>query len=133
VSVTDERGIRRQVDFEIFDRRLGACTKHSSSSTRDPPASAAFNLSAAAGHGRKTGSYYTPDSLVQCLLDSALDQSSLRRCESRIPNAILDLKVCDPACGSGHFLVAAASDRETAGSGAYRRRGTIAGNASRAA
>ena len=33
-----------------------------------------FELSLAAGNERKTtGSYYTPDSLVQCLLDSALD------------------------------------------------------------
>ncbi|HIQ23227.1 MAG TPA: hypothetical protein EYH34_18540, partial [Planctomycetes bacterium] len=33
-----------------------------------------FSLSIAAGHERKTtGSYYTPDSLVQCLLDSALE------------------------------------------------------------
>ena len=33
-----------------------------------------FELDIAAGHERKTtGSYYTPDSLVQCLLDSALE------------------------------------------------------------
>ena len=33
-----------------------------------------FALDIAAGHERKTtGSYYTPDSLVQCLLDSALE------------------------------------------------------------
>ncbi len=33
-----------------------------------------FSLDTAAGNERKTtGSYYTPDSLVQCLLDSALE------------------------------------------------------------
>jgi len=33
-----------------------------------------FDLKTAVGHERKTsGSYYTPDSLVQCLLDSALE------------------------------------------------------------
>lgn len=38
------------------------------------PASGAFELRTAPGHERKTtGSYYTPDSLVQCLLDSALE------------------------------------------------------------
>ncbi|WP_300083347.1 N-6 DNA methylase, partial [Propioniciclava sp.] len=64
----------------------------------------------AAGNDRKsTGSYYTPTSLIDCLLDSALDPV-LDRAE-RDPNpeaALLALTVCDPACGSGHFLVAAA-------------------------
>lgn len=61
------------------------------------------------GDRKKTGSYYTPTALVECLLDSALDPA-LRwaRSEPDPERAILDLKVCDPACGSGHFLVAAA-------------------------
>ena len=69
-----------------------------------------FSLNTASGNERKTtGSYYTPTSLITELLDSAvnpvLDEAS------RAPNperAILDLKVIDPACGSGHFLIAAA-------------------------
>jgi hypothetical protein len=59
---------------------------------------------------KKTGSYYTPDSLVQALLDSALDPV-LDRVESEAqdaPTALLDVSVIDPACGSGHFLLAAA-------------------------
>ena len=104
-----------------------------------------FDLKTAAGNERKTtGSYYTPDSLVQCLLDSALDPVVKARLSeakkvsradanpnsfpdwfSRLPEeeqprlladgysaiaeqALLALKVCDPACGSGHFLIAAA-------------------------
>ena len=138
-----------------------------------------FELSIAAGNERKTtGSYYTPDSLVQCLLDSALDpvvddrledakrlargqwnsneekQKALAVVKQELPlpagergeapqtvpaiaaetqpafeiaatkqwdktpfpirhsllaqQALLALKVCDPACGSGHFLIAAA-------------------------
>lgn len=69
-----------------------------------------FSLAQAAGNERKTtGAYYTPDSLVQCLLDSALDPLLARCREAADPAAeLLDLKVCDPACGSGHFLVAAA-------------------------
>ncbi len=65
----------------------------------------------AQGHARKTtGSYYTPDSLVQALLDSALDPV-LDRAEGDSENpadALLALRVIDPACGSGHFLLAAA-------------------------
>ncbi len=67
-----------------------------------------FALATAAGHERKTtGSYYTPSSLVSCLLDSALDPL-LEEAARKGEEAILELKVCDPACGSGHFLVASA-------------------------
>lgn len=63
------------------------------------------------GNQRKTtGSYYTPDSLVQVLLDSALDPV-LDRIESKAEDpadALTKATVIDPACGSGHFLLAAA-------------------------
>lgn len=63
------------------------------------------------GNQRKTtGSYYTPDSLVQALLDTALDPV-LDKAEAGADDpakALLKLSVIDPACGSGHFLLAAA-------------------------
>lgn len=70
----------------------------------------AFVLDDGAGNERKTtGSYYTPDSLVQALLDSALDPVVQEARQAKDPEkALLALKVCDPACGSGHFLIAAA-------------------------
>lgn len=69
-----------------------------------------FRLETASGNERKTtGSYYTPESLVQCLLDSALDPVIDEALKQPDPErALLALKVCDPACGSGHFLIAAA-------------------------
>jgi hypothetical protein len=72
-----------------------------------------FSFAEFAGNERKTsGSYYTPDSLVQCLLDSALDpvveEAIKGRSGAEAEKAILALKICDPAVGSGHFLVAAA-------------------------
>ncbi len=70
--------------------------------------------SAHGNNTRKTsGSYYTPDSLVETLLDSALDSSASETeneadtAERKIA-ALLNLKVIDPACGSGHFLLGAA-------------------------
>lgn len=130
---------------------------------------ARFTFAEFAGNERKTsGSYYTPDSLVQCLLDSALDpvvearladverlakldwsavekeiqsdpakhtyvlaflnkhagvsktasfEERQRAWNATTPasrrwplaeTALLSLKVCDIACGSGHFLVGAA-------------------------
>ena len=71
----------------------------------------ASDLSEQKGNQRKTtGSYYTPDSLVQALLDTALDPV-LERTEAEADDpaeALLRLAVIDPACGSGHFLLAAA-------------------------
>lgn len=94
-----------------------------------------------AGNARKTtGSYYTPDSLVQELIKSALDpviQEKLGASNAAPPHptgpsipsprpnpagsasglyipvpgpeeALLSIAVIDPACGSGHFLLAAA-------------------------
>ena len=64
------------------------------------------------GHARKTtGSYYTPDELVQVLLASALDPVVERTVDAhpeRPVDALLELAIVDPACGSGHFLLAAA-------------------------
>ncbi|MBI2744613.1 MAG: N-6 DNA methylase [Burkholderiales bacterium] len=65
-----------------------------------------------AGNDRKlTGSYYTPDSLVQELIKSALDPVIEQRLAANPANpveALLAIRVIDPACGSGHFLLAAA-------------------------
>jgi N-6 DNA Methylase len=64
------------------------------------------------GNTRKlTGSYYTPDSLVQELIKSALEPviaQTVKANPQRPVEALLSLTICDPACGSGHFLLSAA-------------------------
>lgn len=73
-----------------------------------------FRLDEVSGNERKlTGSYYTPTSLVTALLDTALDPLLERARKESVDPAdaerkLLTITVCDPACGSGHFLVAAA-------------------------
>ena len=83
-----------------------------------------FELVTLAGNARKiTGSYYTPSSLIELLLDTTLDpviDDAVKQGElaasaagevdpsESIAGELLSLTVCDPACGSGHFLVAAA-------------------------
>ena len=59
---------------------------------------------------KTTGSYYTPDSLVQMLLDSTLDPvlSRMEKSNSDLVESLLSISVIDPACGSGHFLLGAA-------------------------
>lgn len=64
------------------------------------------------GNARKTsGSYYTPDSLVQVLLDSALEPviaETIAAHPGKEVEGLLSLAIVDPACGSGHFLLSAA-------------------------
>lgn len=65
------------------------------------------------GNARKvSGSYYTPDSLVQALLDESvnplIEETVAGKDDAAAIDALLNLRIIDPACGSGHFLLAAA-------------------------
>ena len=55
---------------------------------------------------RTSGSHYTPRSLTRPIVERTL-APQLRGDEPATPEAILELKVCDPAMGSGAFLVEA--------------------------
>ncbi len=61
---------------------------------------------------KETGSYYTDPGLVQELIESALEPVVEDRLEDATTtaeqeDALLDVTVCDPASGSGAFLIAA--------------------------
>ena len=56
---------------------------------------------------RRTGSHYTPRSLTGPIVTKALEPILRRLGPNPTPAAILALKVCDPAMGSGAFLVEA--------------------------
>ena len=63
------------------------------------------------GNARKlTGSYYTPTCLVEQVLKTALDPLLDECCKNPVyaQQKLLSLRVIDPACGSGHFLLGAA-------------------------
>ncbi|MET9823113.1 DNA methyltransferase [Streptomyces sp. NPDC006349] len=116
----------RSVDYRHLDaEELGSV--YESLLELEPKHSAtdrSFELIEVAGNSRKTtGSYYTPSSLIECLLGTTLDpviDDAVKRGEQRatagsrpdptddIVDELLSLTVCDPACGSGHFLVASA-------------------------
>jgi hypothetical protein len=60
---------------------------------------------------KNTGSYYTPSSLVSELIRSTLEPvmaEAVKRHPEDPKKALLSLRIIDPACGSGHFLLAAA-------------------------
>ena len=56
---------------------------------------------------RRSGSHYTPRSLTEPIVRHALEPAFARLGETASPEAVLSLKVLDPACGSGAFLVEA--------------------------
>ena len=61
------------------------------------------------GERSATGSHYTPDDLVQPLIRHSLDHLIAECRRSKNPeSALLDLRVADIACGSGHILLAGA-------------------------
>lgn len=63
------------------------------------------------GERKSTGSYFTPDRLVKYLVKKTLEPLCYEKeGDSLVPRseeAILSLRICDPAMGSGHFLVEA--------------------------
>ncbi len=113
---TQDKNVLRPVDYKnLGSEELGSVYESLLELHPDINTDAAtFALSAVTGSERKTtGSYYTPSSLINCLLDSALDPVVDDRLKSKsgteAEQALLSLKICDPACGSGHFLIAAAN------------------------
>jgi hypothetical protein len=112
LAFTDDRGVRRQVDYKnLGSEELGSV--YESLLELHPELNidaATFSLSTTSGNERKTsGSYYTPTSLINSLLDSALEPVLDEAAKQKDAEAaLLNLKICDPACGSGHFLIAAA-------------------------
>ena len=55
---------------------------------------------------RRSGSHYTPRTLTEPIVATTFRPILERLGPNPTPEQILDLKVCDPAMGSGAFLVA---------------------------
>ncbi len=61
------------------------------------------------GERKATGSYYTPDYIVEYIVKNAIGPiiDEKKKTKRDLINEILNIKVLDPAMGSGHFLVEA--------------------------
>ncbi|MFO0190653.1 MAG: Eco57I restriction-modification methylase domain-containing protein [Planctomycetia bacterium] len=116
--IIDKDG-RRPVDYKnLGSEELGGVYEqllelHPEINPTAPLAADRFTLGISAGNERKTsGSHYTPDSLVQVCLDTALEPLLAERLAGKrgpdAETALLALKICDTAVGSGHFLIGAA-------------------------
>ena len=124
LSLYEQKGQLRRVNYGALDvEELGSV--YESLLDFNPLVSqrnGIYEFQLVAGSDRKTtGSFYTPPELVGQLIKSALEpvieaklqsvltpQKPSSESKSAQETALLSLKVVDPACGSGHFLLAAA-------------------------
>jgi hypothetical protein len=116
LSLYSAKGLLRRVNYAALDvEELGSVYESLLDFT--PQISikqGIYQFDLVTGSDRKTtGSYYTPSELVAQLIKSALEPVIEERLKDLEEigvkqHALLSLKICDPACGSGHFLLAAA-------------------------
>jgi hypothetical protein len=122
LSLFEDHRVRQRVNYSGLDvEELGSVYESLldfQPAFDEQPEGISFELRT--GSERKsTGSYYTRPELVRELIESALVpvmQDRLTAAKDADPTeerdkkqqAILSMSVCDPACGSGHFLLAAA-------------------------
>jgi hypothetical protein len=83
---------------------IAALGKKVSPRTKDPIARGGLYLQPTEER-RRSGSHYTPRSLTEPIVRTTLEPILKILGEKPKASAILDLKVCDPAMGSGAFLV----------------------------
>lgn len=122
LSLFEDHRVRQRVNYSALDvEELGSVYESLldfQPLLTEQPDGMTFELRV--GSDRKsTGSYYTRPELVRELIESTLvpvmrerlaeakDSDSIKEKEKQ-QEAILSMSVCDPACGSGHFLLAAA-------------------------
>ncbi|HJP85664.1 MAG TPA: N-6 DNA methylase [Gemmatimonadaceae bacterium] len=65
----------------------------------------AFEALMATGERKRSGAYYTPQSLVESLTEHALETALQPSSTKSELDRLRELKIIDPACGSGGFLV----------------------------
>ncbi|MHA1338827.1 MAG: Eco57I restriction-modification methylase domain-containing protein [Promethearchaeota archaeon] len=112
LTTTTIDNIRQRINFlEIQEEEIGAI--YESLLDFKPVINDQLRFYLAAGTERKsTGTYYTPKELIDILIKTTLKrvvEDKLAKAGNSTKdkeNAILDIKVCDPACGGGTFLLA---------------------------
>lgn len=94
-------------DAESVDDLLAGLEKRIARNATPQPVSEGTMVLMPTDERRKTGSHYTPRSLTEPIVRKTLEPILKQLGDNPTPDQILDLKVCDPAMGSGAFLVEA--------------------------
>lgn len=103
----------RALDVEllgsVYEHLLGFAIERASEATigvlSPRPVPAGTLMLSRAGERRRSGSHYTPRDLAEPIVRATLRPILEALGPVPEPDAILDVKVCDPAMGSGAFLV----------------------------
>ncbi|MCL4191528.1 MAG: N-6 DNA methylase, partial [Thermoguttaceae bacterium] len=92
---------------ESIDDVLAALERRIARNATPQPLSAGKMVLMPTDERRKSGSHYTPRSLTEPIVRTTLEPVLKQLGDQPTPEQILSLKVCDPAMGSGAFLVEA--------------------------
>lgn len=92
---------------ESIDDLLAALERRVARNSTPQPVSAGKMVLMPTDERRKSGSHYTPRSLTEPIVRTTLEPVLKQLGDQPTPDQILGLKVCDPAMGSGAFLVEA--------------------------
>ncbi len=105
-SANQVKGVKEASGIATLIEALGSLVDERASSKATPIGSGAPYLQPTEER-RRSGSHYTPRSLTEPIVRHALEPAFARLGGDASPEAVLSLRVLDPACGSGAFLVEA--------------------------
>ncbi len=113
ITTFKDANIRQKINFSIKEEEIGSIYESLLDFRPHLTSNKEFKLISQTAERKSTGSYYTPRSLIDILIRTTLQplvEDRLKEAGNDIEKrtqAILDLKVCDPACGGGTFLLSA--------------------------
>ncbi|KKL20169.1 hypothetical protein LCGC14_2458150, partial [marine sediment metagenome] len=108
-----DANIRQKINFSIEEEEIGSIYESLLDLKPHLASSSEFKLMSQTMERKSTGSYYTPKPLIDILIRTTLQplvEDKLKKAGNDLDKrkkVILDLKVCDPACGGGTFLLSA--------------------------
>lgn len=106
LSAKQAKGVKEAADVPALIAAFGSLVDERASPKAAPIGPGAPYLQPTEER-RRSGSHYTPRSLTEPIVRHALEPALARLGDKASPEEILSLKVLDPACGSGAFLVEA--------------------------
>lgn len=114
LTTTESNNFRQRINFlEIREEEIGAVYESLLDYKPYINDNSQFQLIHQTTERKSTGSYYTPKELIDILIRTTLQplvEDRLSEADDKVEkkeNALLDIKVCDPACGGGTFLLSA--------------------------
>lgn len=123
IKITGE-ALRKVKEAANVDALLSALDKKIAKTATPDTVPAGSLLLAPTDERRRSGTEYTPRILTEPIVKKALEPVLMRLGPHPKPEELLELDVCDPACGSGAFLVEACRQLGDYLAAAWNRHGT---------